>query len=164
VVAGGIISFVFYTTALEGGGVTVATAAVVLAETLPPAVIGVLFLGDSTRPGLEPVAIIGFVIAVASALTLARFGEAGQDSAGHHCDDPIARPTVVGLYPRDVLSWWPVDLRLYAVTSQTTGAPLGGSSDSVQTSHTAQAGVTAQADNTAARNDQASLRHRRRRL
>ncbi len=37
VVAGGLISFVFYTTALEGGSVTVATAAVVLAETLPPA-------------------------------------------------------------------------------------------------------------------------------
>ena len=36
VVAGGLISFVFYTTALEGGSVTVATAAVVLAETLPP--------------------------------------------------------------------------------------------------------------------------------
>ena len=81
VVAGGIISFVFYTTALEGGSVTVATAAVVLAETLPPAVIGVLFLGDTTRPGLAPVAVIGFVIAVASAVVLARFGEA--ETPGH---------------------------------------------------------------------------------
>ena len=53
VVAGGIISFVFYTTALEGGSVTVATAAVVLAETLPPAVIGVHLPGrhDQARPG-----------------------------------------------------------------------------------------------------------------
>jgi drug/metabolite transporter (DMT)-like permease len=88
VVAGGIISFVFYTTALEGGSVTVATAAVVLAETLPPAVIGVLFLGDTTRPGLAPVAVIGFVIAVASAVMLARFGEAGQNSADHPPGDP----------------------------------------------------------------------------
>jgi hypothetical protein len=83
VVAGGLISFVFYTTALEGGSVTVATAAVVLAETLPPALIGVIFLGDTTRRGLAPVAVIGFVIAVASALALARFGEAGQDPSGH---------------------------------------------------------------------------------
>jgi len=76
VVAAGIISFVFYASALEGGSVTVATAAVVLAETLPPAVVGVLFLGDKTRPGLEPAAVIGFVLAVASAVMLARFGEA----------------------------------------------------------------------------------------
>ena len=83
VVAGGLISFVFYTTALEGGSVTVATAAVVLAETLPPAIIGVIFLGDTTRRGLAPVAVIGFAVAVASALALARFGEAGQDPTSH---------------------------------------------------------------------------------
>jgi hypothetical protein len=87
VVAAGIVSFVFYATALEGGSVTVATSAVVLAETLPPAVVGVVFLGDTTRHGLTPVAAIGFVLAVASAVMLARFGEAdhapGHDE-GHH--------------------------------------------------------------------------------
>jgi drug/metabolite transporter (DMT)-like permease len=93
VVAGGLISFVFYTTALEGGSVTVATAAVVLAETLPPALIGVIFLGDTTRHGLAPVAVIGFVIAVASALALARFGEAGQETPGHPAGDGTSRPT-----------------------------------------------------------------------
>jgi drug/metabolite transporter (DMT)-like permease len=85
VAAAGIVSFVFYATALEGGSVTVATAAVVLAETLPPAVIGVTFLGDRTRPGLEPAAIAGFLLAVASAVMLARFGEAdhpGQSPGG----------------------------------------------------------------------------------
>jgi len=51
VAAAGIISFMFYATALESGSVTVATAAVVLSETIPPAVIGVIFLGDQTRPG-----------------------------------------------------------------------------------------------------------------
>jgi len=90
VVAGGLISFVFYTTALEGGSVTVATAAVVLAETLPPALIGIIFLGDTTRHGLAPVAVIGFVIAVASALMLARFGEAGQDSSARQASDGSA--------------------------------------------------------------------------
>ena len=76
VAAAGIVSFVFYATALEGGSVTVATAAVVLAETLPPALIGVMFLGDMTRPGLEPAALAGFLLAVASAVMLASFGEA----------------------------------------------------------------------------------------
>jgi drug/metabolite transporter (DMT)-like permease len=82
VAAAGIVSFMFYATALEGGRVTVATAAIVLAETLPPAVIGVLFLGDKTRPGLEPVAIAGFTLAVISAVMLARFGEAAHPSGG----------------------------------------------------------------------------------
>ena len=82
VVAAGIVSFVFYASALEGGSVTVATAAVVLAETLPPAVIGVAFLGDRTRPGLGPVAVIGFVLAVASAVMLAKFGEGEHPHSG----------------------------------------------------------------------------------
>src|SRR5205814_907121 len=60
VAAAGIISFMFYATALESGRVTVATAAVVLGETIPPAVIGVVFLGDQTRPGLSVVAWGGF--------------------------------------------------------------------------------------------------------
>jgi drug/metabolite transporter (DMT)-like permease len=79
VIAAGIISFALYATALEGGSVTVATAAVVLAETLPPALIGVIFLDDQTRPGLGPVAVAGFVLAVACAVLLARFGEASHE-------------------------------------------------------------------------------------
>jgi drug/metabolite transporter (DMT)-like permease len=101
VVAAGIVSFVFYATALEGGRVTVATAAVVLAETLPPAVIGVAFLGDKTRPGLEPVAIVGFVLAVASAVMLAKFGEAehpdehpAQCPDDHQAGNPAANPVL----------------------------------------------------------------------
>ena len=86
VAAAGIVSFMFYATALEGGSVTVATAAVVLAETLPPALIGVAFLGDKTRPGLEPAAVAGFVIAVFSAVMLARFGEAHEVGATHGVD------------------------------------------------------------------------------
>jgi hypothetical protein len=88
VVAAGIVSFVFYATALEGGSVTVATAAVVLAETLPPALIGVVFLGDKTRPGLEPVAVAGFLFAVVSAVMLARFGEADHGSRGKPGQEP----------------------------------------------------------------------------
>jgi drug/metabolite transporter (DMT)-like permease len=83
--AAGILSFLLYATALEGGSVTTATAAVILAETAPPALIGVIFLGDTTRHGLTAVAAVGFVLAVVCALLLARFGEAGdtkKDGAG----------------------------------------------------------------------------------
>jgi drug/metabolite transporter (DMT)-like permease len=97
VAAAGIVSFVFYATALEGGSVTVATAAVVLAETLPPAVIGVVFLGDRTRPGLEPVASAGFLLAVASAVMLARFGEADHPGQGPGGQEP--RNAAVGSAP-----------------------------------------------------------------
>jgi drug/metabolite transporter (DMT)-like permease len=76
--AAGIVSFMLYAAALDGGTVTTATAAVILAETLPPALIGVLFLGDTTRPGLAVVAGFGFVLAVICAVALARFGEAGE--------------------------------------------------------------------------------------
>ena len=160
VVAAGIVSFVFYATALEGGSVTVATSAVVLAETLPPAVVGVLFLGDTTRPGLTPVAAVGFALAVASAVMLARFGEAEHEPArgtrqparGSGHDLPPVTITADRLHQLAVLSWWPVDLRIYAATSSTTGAHLGRCSDSVQASLTK------------AHQHQAPLRHRWRRL
>ncbi len=84
--AAGIVSFMLYATALEGGSVTVATAAVVLTETAPPALIGVLFLGDHTRPGLTAVAVLAFILAVACALLLARFGEAGDHDRGAEND------------------------------------------------------------------------------
>jgi drug/metabolite transporter (DMT)-like permease len=76
--AAGIVSFMFYATALEGGSVTVATAAVVLAETTPPAAVGVMFLGDHTRPGLGGVAVLGFSLAIVCAVALARFGETDE--------------------------------------------------------------------------------------
>jgi len=76
--AAGIVSFMLYATALDGGSVTTATAAVILAETMPPAVVGVIFLGDTTRHGMAAIAGLGFALAVACAVALARFGEAGE--------------------------------------------------------------------------------------
>jgi drug/metabolite transporter (DMT)-like permease len=80
--AAGIISFMFYASALESGSVTVATAAVILVETIPPAIVGVVLLGDTTRPGRTPLAVAGFVLALVSAIALARFGEAGGHDDG----------------------------------------------------------------------------------
>lgn len=73
----GIAGTVCYAAALQRGGVTVATAALVVGETAPPAVVGVLALGDHTRPGLAWLAVTGFLAAVLGALALARFGEVG---------------------------------------------------------------------------------------
>jgi drug/metabolite transporter (DMT)-like permease len=86
--AAGIVSFLLYATALEGGSVTTATAAVVLAETMPPALIGVLFLGDTTRHGLAAVGVLGFLIAVVCAVALARFGEASDREAPSEVREP----------------------------------------------------------------------------
>jgi drug/metabolite transporter (DMT)-like permease len=83
--AGGAVAFVFMTEAVRGGKVTTATASMVLTETAPPALLGVLLLGDGTRPGMVPLAVLGFVVAVAGALTLARFGEVTPDA------EPAAR-------------------------------------------------------------------------
>src|SRR5579859_5740703 len=77
----GVVSFIFYASALESGRVTVATASVILFETIPPAVVGVLFLGDTTRPGMAGAAAAGFALALVSAVALARFGEAGGHEA-----------------------------------------------------------------------------------
>lgn len=76
-IVGGILGAWFYAAALQRGGVVAATATMLIGETVPPALIGVLLLGDHARPGWLPVAAAGFVIALIGALVLARFGEVG---------------------------------------------------------------------------------------
>jgi drug/metabolite transporter (DMT)-like permease len=71
----GAMAMLFFATALQRGSVTTATAMMVLGETLLPSLIGVVLLGDRTRPGFVAVAVAGFVLAVTAALALARFGE-----------------------------------------------------------------------------------------
>lgn len=70
-----LVALVLWTMALSGGSVTTATAAMVLGETVLPAAVGVLVLGDEARQGWVPVAVGGFLLAVGGALALARFGE-----------------------------------------------------------------------------------------
>ncbi|AYN39785.1 hypothetical protein D9753_13600 [Streptomyces dangxiongensis] len=73
---GGGAAFLLLTSALQRGSVTTATAGIVIGETLGPAAVGVVWLGDRTREGLGWLAALGFAVAVAGALLLARFGEA----------------------------------------------------------------------------------------
>jgi drug/metabolite transporter (DMT)-like permease len=74
IIVAGIIGTWCYAAALQRGDVIAPTAMMLLGMTVPPAVIGELMLGDQARPGWAPVAFVGFVVALASALTLARFG------------------------------------------------------------------------------------------
>ncbi|KOV67209.1 DMT family transporter [Streptomyces sp. MMG1121] len=75
-VIGGGAAFMLLTSALQRGSVTTATAGMVIGETIGPAAVGVVWLGDRTREGLTWLAVLGFLVAVAGALALARFGEA----------------------------------------------------------------------------------------
>jgi len=93
--AAGVVSFFLYATALESGSVTVATAAVILAETVPPALVGVLLLGDTTKPGWGGLAGLGFVLALGSAIALARFGE-GASEPHPAAEQALAQPAAAG--------------------------------------------------------------------
>jgi drug/metabolite transporter (DMT)-like permease len=77
-VAGGAAGFLLLTSALSRGSVTTAVAGMVIGETVGPALVGVVWLGDRTRPGLGWMVEAGFVIAVIAALALSRFGEAPE--------------------------------------------------------------------------------------
>lgn len=76
VMAGGAAGFLLLTSALQRGSVTTAVAGMVVGETVPPALVGVLWLGDRTRDGFGWLVVAGFAIAVAGTLVLGRFGEA----------------------------------------------------------------------------------------
>ena len=77
-VAGGAAGFLLLTNALSRGSVTTAVAGMVIGETVGPALVGVAWLGDRTRPGLGWMVEAGFAVAVLAALALSRFGEAPE--------------------------------------------------------------------------------------
>ncbi len=79
-VAAGGVSLLALATALQRGGVTQATAAMVVAETVVPSLIGLAFLGDRVRPGFEVVATAGMLVAIAGSVALARMGEIPEET------------------------------------------------------------------------------------
>jgi hypothetical protein len=89
---GGGAAFLLLTSAFQRGSVTAATAGMVIGETVGPALVGILALGDRTRPGWTPVAVGGFALAILGALALARFGEIPPTAeAEHPAPAPLAR-------------------------------------------------------------------------
>jgi len=80
VAAGGAAGFLLLTSAVQRGSVTTTVAAMVVGETIAPALVGVVWLGDSARDGLGWLVVVGFVVAISGTLVLARFGEAPNPS------------------------------------------------------------------------------------
>ena len=81
-VLAGALAMLTYSTALQRGSVTQATAPLVVGETVFPAIVGILLLGDAPRPGWGWVGAIGFALAVGGALSLARHGEISDEAVG----------------------------------------------------------------------------------
>jgi drug/metabolite transporter (DMT)-like permease len=73
----GAVAYLLYTTAMQRGSVTTTTAAVVVTQTAVPAIVGITLLGDRVHAGLAPLAVVGFLLALAGAAALARFEQTG---------------------------------------------------------------------------------------
>ena len=69
----GALAFLLYSVALQRGAVTAATAPMIVMQTVTPALVGVLVLGDEVRSGWLAAAAVGLVSTVAGAVTLARY-------------------------------------------------------------------------------------------
>ncbi|WP_031467818.1 hypothetical protein [Sciscionella sediminilitoris] len=82
----GVVAVLAFAAALQRGRITVATAMMVLGETLLPSLIGFTALGDAARPGFLPLTALGFAVAVLAAIALARFGEPGPVHASPERD------------------------------------------------------------------------------
>lgn len=71
----GLLGLVLSAAAFQRASVVAATGALVGTETILGAALGVLWEGDSARPGWWGVAAVGFVLVLGGAGVLARFGE-----------------------------------------------------------------------------------------
>ena len=75
-VAYGASAILMFASALQRGAVTATSAVLVSVETIVPAVVGLVALGDRTRSHFEVVAGLGFALTVGASLALARYTEA----------------------------------------------------------------------------------------
>ena len=73
--AAGILGVLLFATALQRGSVTGATGSMIAAESVLPALFGTLALHEHPRHGWAPVAVLGFLITIAAAASLSRYGE-----------------------------------------------------------------------------------------
>ncbi|MEU3456749.1 hypothetical protein ABZ671_24575 [Micromonospora sp. NPDC006766] len=81
-VIAGLNGLLLYAAALQRGSVTVASASTIVGQTVAPALVGWLLLGDQVRPGFAPVAVLGFVLAVTGAVALARHAQPHAPAPG----------------------------------------------------------------------------------
>jgi drug/metabolite transporter (DMT)-like permease len=79
----GVLAFFLYTLALARGAVALATTPLIVTQTVAPAAVGVLLLGDAVRAGWAAGAVGGFALTVVSASLLVRFEGAAPPQRGH---------------------------------------------------------------------------------
>ncbi|MGW6282560.1 hypothetical protein [Kribbella sp. NPDC055071] len=72
----GAIALAAFGVALQRGSVTLVAAVTFGIETVVPAAVGLLWLGDRVRPGFAWVTALGFVLTLAGSVRLARFAAA----------------------------------------------------------------------------------------
>lgn len=92
----GILGTIFFARGMQHGRVTVVAAVSFTTTTVLPSAIGLAFLGDQIRPGYQLLASAGFLIAVLSAIALARFAGPLPDQPDPDNtpdDDPVKTPT-----------------------------------------------------------------------
>jgi drug/metabolite transporter (DMT)-like permease len=71
----GAIGIGFFTVALQRDSVTLVTAITFVFEVVVPSLLGIALFGDAIAPGLLPLAIAGFVLAIGGTVSLSRFAE-----------------------------------------------------------------------------------------
>ncbi|MBN3507703.1 hypothetical protein JYB55_02485 [Mycolicibacterium septicum] len=81
VLVAGLGGFYLFTVALQVGSVNGVAAALVVGETVVPGIVGVVLLGDVSRPGYGWLVAIAFIAAVTGAVALAISGAAEYDRA-----------------------------------------------------------------------------------
>ena len=72
----GVLALAAFGLALQRGSVTVVAAVTFSIETVVPAAVGLIWLGDQVRDGLAWLTVLGFVLTLAGSVRLARFAAA----------------------------------------------------------------------------------------
>ena len=68
----GALAFWLYSVALNRTGAAIASGSVIVYQTLVPSIVGLVWLGDSIRPGWLAGVIVGLALAIVGALALSR--------------------------------------------------------------------------------------------
>lgn len=92
VVLAGLGGFYLFTVALQVGSVNGVAAALVVGETVVPGIVGVVLLGDVSRPGYGALVVIAFIAAVGGAVALAVSSAAEYERAQSTPQPGPARP------------------------------------------------------------------------
>lgn len=81
ILVAGLGGFYLFTVALQVGSVNGVAAALVVGETVVPGIVGVVALGDVSRPGYGWLVVIAFIAAVAGGVALSFSSAAEYESA-----------------------------------------------------------------------------------